>query len=149
MNFFVPIDDRRCWFYRVRWHAERPLNPEEMHSYRSDGLDYAELIPGSYLPRGNRQNDYLLDREAQRSSSFTGIRSVQLQDIAIQESQGAIHLREKEHLGSTDLAIVQCRRVLLEAAGTLAQGLPPRGAQQPAAYRVSSGGYAESGRQSA
>lgn len=136
-NLFVPIDDEHCWWYRVRWHRDRPLTSDEVAGYRSDGLDYAELIVDTYLPRGNRGNDYLIDRAAQRRSSFTGIPSAQLQDIAIQESQGAIVDRAKEHLGTSDAAIIECRRALLQAAKDLQQGTAPNATGKPEVYRVS------------
>lgn len=136
-NLFVPIDDEHCWWYRVRWHPERSLTPAEVAGFHSGGLDYAERIPGTYLPRGTRGNDYLLDRAAQRRSSFSGIPSAQLQDIAIQESQGVIVDRTQEHLGTSDLAIIECRRALLEAANELQQGNAPHASVKSEAYRVS------------
>lgn len=136
-NLFVPIDDEHCWWYRVRWHPERPLTPDEVAGFHSGGLDYAERIPGTYLPRGTCGNDYLLDRAAQRRSSFSGIPSAQLQDIAIQESQGVIVDRTQEHLGTSDAAIIECRRALLEAAKDLQQGTVPHASGKPEAYRVS------------
>ena len=48
-------------------------------------------------------NDYLLDREIQRTTSYTGIWSVNDQDRSVQESMGPIYDRRKEHLGSSDL----------------------------------------------
>lgn len=135
-NLFIPIDDEHCWWYRVRWHTARPLTPEEVDGFRSGGTDFAELFPATYLPRGNRGNDYLMDREAQRTSSFTGIRSAQLQDIAIQESQGPIVDRTKEQLGTSDIAIVHCRRSLLQAAEELDRGKVPAAVQRPDVYRI-------------
>jgi nitrite reductase/ring-hydroxylating ferredoxin subunit len=115
-NLFIPIDDENCWWYRVRYHVGRPLTDDELAEYRGGGLDYAKLIPGSYIPQGNRANDYLMDRGLQKGGSFTGIPSAQLQDLAVQESQGAIADRTKEHLGTSDTAIVKCRRRLIDSA---------------------------------
>ena len=115
-NLFIPIDDENCWWYRIRYHAGRPLSDDELAEYKGGGLDYAKRVPGTYIPEGNRANDYLMDRTLQKSGSFTGILSAQLQDLAVQESQGAIADRTKEHLGSSDTAIVKCRRRLIESA---------------------------------
>jgi phthalate 4,5-dioxygenase len=115
-NLFIPIDDENCWWYRVRYHVRRPLSDDELAEYKHGTLDYAKLIPGTYIPEGGRANDYLMDRGLQKSGSFTGIPSAQLQDIAVQESQGAIPDRTKEHLGTSDTAIVKCRRRLIESA---------------------------------
>lgn len=134
-NVFVPIDDESCWWYRVRWHETRAFSPEDIRNFYVHG-DYADLIPGTYFPRGNKDNGYLLDRAEQRSSTFSGIRSAQLQDIAVQESQGTIVDRTKEFLGTTDAAIVRCRRRLLQAAVALEKGIEPAATQKPDAYRI-------------
>jgi hypothetical protein len=120
----------------VRYHAGRPLSSEELAEYRHGTLDYAKLLPGTYIPEGNRANDYLMDRTLQRSGSFTGIPSAQLQDLAVQESQGAIADRTKEHLGTSDTAIVRCRRRLIESAKKFAsEGIVPVAAARGDLYR--------------
>lgn len=135
-NLFVPIDDANCWWYRIRWHPQRPLTAQETDGYAHGHVDYAELVPGgSFAPRGSRENDYLQDRRAQRSASFTGIPSAQLQDLAIQESQGVIHDRSREKLMKTDMPIAQCRRILLQLAQELHDGLLPPAATHPRLYR--------------
>lgn len=134
-NIFVPIDDEHCWWYRVRWHADRPLTPKELAEFYANG-DFAELIPGTYRPKGNRENDYLIDRNVQRHVSFSGIKSAQLQDIAVQESQGRIVDRTKEYLGTSDTAIARCRRKLLQSATALQKGVEPAGPAHPEAYAV-------------
>ena len=72
--------------------------------------------------------------------SFTGIEGISEQDAAIQDSQGFIADRTREHLGPTDLGIVRFRRLILDAARTLAAGEEPPAAAAPHAYRVRSGG---------
>jgi phenylpropionate dioxygenase-like ring-hydroxylating dioxygenase large terminal subunit len=134
-NVFVPIDDENCWWYRVRWHPTRAVSEDEIRSFYKTG-DYAELIPGTYAPVGNRSNDYLIDRADQRTSSYSGIKTAQLQDIAVQESQGRIVDRTEEHLGTTDAAIVRCRRKLLEAAAALERGVEPEATRKPEVYKV-------------
>lgn len=134
-NVFVPIDDENCWWYRVRWHPTRPLSEKEIRDFSAEG-DFAELVPGTYMPVGNRSNDYLIDREDQRTSSYSGIRSAQLQDIAVQESQGRIVDRTQEYLGTTDTAIVRCRRRLLQSAAALERGVEPEVTRKPESYRV-------------
>lgn len=135
-NMFIPIDDENCWWYRIRYNTDRPLSHDEMTEYKTGGLDYARLIPGTYKPEGNRSNEYLLDRSKQKSASFSGIPSAQLQDIAVQEAQGLIVDRSRERLGTSDTAIVQCRRRLLDAAQSLGNGTEPLAASKSAAYRV-------------
>jgi hypothetical protein len=77
-----------------------------------------------------------MDRDLQRRGSFTGIPSAQLQDLAVQESQGPIADRTKEHLGTSDTAIVKCRRRLLEVAKKFANdGTVPTAAKRGELYK--------------
>ncbi len=107
-----------------------------------------ELLPptsdwlGRFRLKQNKQNDYLIDREAQRSGrSYTGLASVNLEDQAITESMGPIWDRTKEHLGSSDAMVIRTRRRLLQAAEALRdQGVLPPGVDDPSIYRVRSGG---------
>lgn len=133
-NMFIPIDDENCWWYRVRYHTRRPLSDAEIGEYKFGDDDYAKLLPGTYIPEGSRANDYLLNRGQQRTVSFTGIQSAQLQDLAMQESQGRIADRTKEHLGTSDTAIVRCRRKLIETAKALREGTPPTAAAKSHLY---------------
>ena len=74
------------------------------------------------------ENDYLLDREVQRTFNYTGIYGVPQQDMAMTESMGAIFDRSKEHLGTSDGAIIRFRSMLLKACRNLAErGIEPPG----------------------
>jgi phthalate 4,5-dioxygenase oxygenase subunit len=75
-----------------------------------------------------RANDWLIDRERQRTKTFTGISGLNTQDLAVQESMGPVIDRSREHLGSTDKAIIQFRRCLLDAARDVENGIDPPGA---------------------
>ena len=136
---WVPIDDTHCWIYCYSWNPQRPLSEEERAKFRAGHTVHATLGPG-YVPLRNRDNDYLIDREVQKHRTFTGIEGVSEQDAAAQDSQGFIVDRTREHLGPTDLGIVQFRRLVLQAARDLANGKEPPQAAVPAAYRVRSGG---------
>ena len=69
----------------------------------------------------------VIDREVQRTETFTGIEGINTQDQAIQESMGPILDRTHENLAASDMAIVIARRMLLEAAGSVADGGDPPG----------------------
>ena len=90
----------------------------------------------------NKENDYLIDREAQsRGESYTGIAGIQMQDQALTENMGPVLNRSLEHLGTSDSMIVRTRLRLLEAVTALRdQGVPPPGVDNPEVYRVRSGG---------
>ena len=121
---WVPIDDRSCWVYVYSWNPDRPLTEREDHFIPGVPSVHAE-VDEHWVPIRNRSNDYLIDREAQRTRSFTGIEGVSEQDAAIQDSQGLIADRTREHLGPTDLGIVRFRRTVLDAARALAAGRNP------------------------
>jgi phthalate 4,5-dioxygenase len=75
----------------------------------------------------NRANRYRIDRQLQRTQTFTGITGLNTQDRAVQESMGPVFDRTIEHLGTTDMAIIQARRQLLDAVKTVQQGGDPPG----------------------
>ncbi|HLF77294.1 MAG TPA: Rieske 2Fe-2S domain-containing protein [Dehalococcoidia bacterium] len=89
----------------------------------------------------NLSNDYQIDREVQaRGDSYTGIRGIRQQDMAVQESMGPINNRTQEHLGTSDTMIIRTRRRLLRIARDLAEyGSVPPGVDQPQQYRQRSG----------
>jgi hypothetical protein len=72
-----------------------------------------------------RDNDYLIDRVAQKGTSYSGIRDFRSQDAMATETAGPIYDRTREHLGSTDVAVIRMHRMLLRAAKGLAQGRQP------------------------
>lgn len=75
----------------------------------------------------NMDNLYMIDRELQRTESYTGIIGLNTQDRAVQESMGRIVDRELERLGTTDRAIVYARNLLLKAIKTVQDGGDPPG----------------------
>ena len=91
------------------------------------------------MPVRNRDNDYLIDRADQKKRTFTGIQGVSEQDAMIQDSQGLIADRAREHLGPTDLAIIEFRKLILRAARELRAGTEPAAAANAAGYRVRGG----------
>ncbi len=133
---WVPIDDESCMVYSIDWHPERPLTEAELaHNLSWDDI-HAEVVPGTDRTVLNKGNDYNIDRGLQRSGrSFTGIKGLAMQDSGIQESQGAIHDRSREHLGSSDLAITMIRNYLIEAVKGLQGGDTPPGAE-PSTHHI-------------
>ncbi len=63
----------------------------------------------------------------QRTKTYTGIEGVNTQDLAVQESMGTIVPRWREHLGSTDKAVITFRRLMIQAARDLEKGIDPPG----------------------
>jgi len=137
---WVPVDDVSCWIYIYGWHPDRPISKEERAKFAKGGFgQFAELGPG-YIPIRNSSNDYLIDREAQKTVSFTGVRGIAEQDAMAQESQGLIADRTGEHLTATDIGVVHFRRLMLKEAKALRDGKEPAAARHPHSYRLRSGG---------
>ncbi len=135
---WVPIDDTHCWTWSFSWQAERPLTPEELADMRSGLGIHAHVDPITFRPLANRDNDYGIDRTEQRRGSFSGIPGIGEQDMAAQESMGALYDRTREHLGVSDTAIISMRRQLLRLARALQAGQEPEAASRPESYRVRS-----------
>jgi phthalate 4,5-dioxygenase len=133
----VPVDDYSSIFYRALWHPTRPLTNKERWDAEHGGVKFPEMVPGTYLSRENMDNDYLIDRAAQRTTSFTGIKSIPAQDWAVQEDMGGpIVDRSIEHLVSSDAAIISVRKRLIKTARALQEGAEPQEAQSGGHYGV-------------
>ena len=137
---WVPVDDVSCWIYTYSWHPDRPFTNAERAKF-GGGFNVHAEVDDQYMPLRNLRNDYLIDRKAQRAESFTGIVGVSEQDGAIQDSQGPIQDRTREHLGPTDIGIVEFRKLLMGAARGLSIGQEPKAVQAPARYAVRAGGW--------
>ena len=114
---WVPIDDENCMSWCFTHHPTRPLSEHELHTMRNGGGIHVKLIPGSFRPVVNKDNDYMIDRAAQAShKSYCGVAGIAMQDAAIQESMGPIQDRSKENLVSTDNGVIMARIRLRKAA---------------------------------
>jgi len=115
-HMWVPMDDENCMVYSIEYQPDRPLTNEDIDRSIEYRYIHAENLPGSDRCVRNRDNDYLIDRELQASgASYTGFKGFGIQDCGIQESMGPIYDRTREHLGSSDVHIIQLRRFLLRA----------------------------------
>ena len=140
----IPIDDQSCWMYCYAWNPERDLHQTELDKFKVGHGIIAE-IDGEYMPLRNRSNDYGIDRDAQRSETYTGVRGTAEQDIMIQQSQGPIADRTRETLTATDAAIVKFRRLLIDAARDLFEsGIEPVAPFLHHAYRTRPGAWVAS-----
>jgi len=135
---WVPVDDENCWIYTYAWNPDRPISDEERAKFRAGHGVIAE-VDEHYFPVRNRANEYLIDRRNQKHVTYTGVRGVAEQDAMIQDSQGRIADRTREHLSATDVAVVRFRRVILAGAKALAEGKEPQEPLRPHAYRLRSG----------
>jgi nitrite reductase/ring-hydroxylating ferredoxin subunit len=136
----TPIDDEHMMGFTVTWHPDRPLLAGERSQIESWLGVHTQVDPVTFKPMRNKGNDYLVDRALQRSGrSYTGIRGIREEDLAVQEGMGEVFDRTTEHLGSSDLAVIAMRRRLLEAVAALSErGEVPYEARNIDSYRVRS-----------
>jgi len=117
LQAFVPIDDENTMLYFVRYNLKQPVDDKE----RERQIAWSGLIPGVDIDQNfhmmrNRENNWLQDRAAMEAGqSASGLRGVQVEDAVIQESMGPIYDRSTEHLGTTDIAVVRMRSLLLRS----------------------------------
>lgn len=124
---WVPIDDEHVWAWSFHWHPTRTFTEEQLEAVRNWGEIHSTLVPGTYLPKAHKGNHYMIDRDMQRTKSFTGVKDVVTQDFMVQESMGPIYDRTREHLGTSDTAVIALRRRLLDVARRFKGGEePPR-----------------------
>ena len=138
-HIWVAIDDETTWVYNwmYSYTPEIPITEEYAIGLETQyGRGPDDLIPGTFQLKRNLRNDYQIDRELQRTKTFTGITGVNTQDMALQEGMGRIVDRSKEHLGTSDRAIIVMRQLLLEAMTDLEAGRPIRGTDPETYSRV-------------
>jgi hypothetical protein len=162
-HMWVPIDDENTMVYNLSytWPEFEPQGERfgvgsggrggvmsyegEMPPWRRDanlpvgnGNEFElDLDPTNFRSHRNAENKYKIDREVQRTETYTGIEGVNTQDRAVQESMGAIADRTLERLGTTDRAIINARRTLLKAAKIVQDGGEPPGLS-PSYYKIRS-----------
>jgi len=134
---WVPIDDENTWTWSFGANPGREMTQEE-RDFFGGRENYWGPVDERYQPRQNRANDYGLDREVQRVGNYTGIKGIPNQDAAVQESMGPIVPRWKEHLGSSDSAIIQWRKLMLRLVRELQRGKEPDAPHHGEWYNVRS-----------
>lgn len=128
-HFWVPIDDENCWAWSFDYHPTRALSEEERQSMIDGYGVHNQYMPGTFRPLQNKDNDYLMDRDAQRrGETYSGVWGIAMQDASLQESMGPIVDRTKENLVSTDNGIIMARHRLKRAVTALMKsGATPPG----------------------
>ncbi len=137
-HFWVPIDDENCMAWSFDYHPVRALTEYEREAMEA-GKGIHVTVDKRFRPLQNKDNDYLIDRAAQKAGkSFSGVDGFGMQDASVQESMGPIQDRTRENLVSTDNGIIMARHRLMKAAKELmAKGTLPPG-RDPAQQKVRS-----------
>jgi phthalate 4,5-dioxygenase oxygenase subunit len=120
-HFWVPINDHACWTWSFDYHPTRALTTAEVDAMKG-GASIHVKVDKDYVPLQRMDNDYLMDRKAQKEGLlYSGIEGIGMQDASLQESMGSIQDRTKENLVSTDNGIIMARQRLIKAARALAE----------------------------
>jgi phenylpropionate dioxygenase-like ring-hydroxylating dioxygenase large terminal subunit len=145
---WVPMDDTHTMVFTFTWTRKTPVIGTLKTGEPFPLLD--RLMPtlpnttdwlGRWRSVQNSENDYQIDRNAQRTISFSGIAGVFSQDSAVTESMGAITDRALETLAPSDVMIATTRRQLLDAARALRETgrVPPLVDDTETAFEARSG----------
>jgi phthalate 4,5-dioxygenase oxygenase subunit len=122
-----PVDDENTDFYFIAWNdnSKPGISQEEWRKFNvaQVGIDTDK----NYNNVRTRENRYQQDRQAMKLGNATGIRGIPNQDIAMWETMGPIADRTRERLGASDFAVVEFRRMMVEAARAFATGGPALG----------------------
>lgn len=120
-QWHVPVDDENCYWYAIFTSYSAPVDKNKMREQR---LELYELP--HYRSRRNRANDYGFDAKEQAAETYTGMGAdINVHDQWAVESMGPIQDRTREHLGQSDKAIVQYRRLLRQEIDKVAKGETP------------------------
>ena len=116
-QWHVPIDDESCYWYSLFTSFGDPVDKVRMREQR-----LAEHRLPDFVPHKNAANNYGYDAEEQRTITYTGMgMDINVHDQWAVESMGVIQNRTREHLASSDTAIIHFRRLLRENIRALAE----------------------------
>ena len=90
-HMWVPIDDGNCmvWNWMYSFGKEALTEEDRMERGHGNGPDHVEQH-GEFRSLRNKRNNWLIDRQIQKTETFTGIEGINTQDRAVQESMGPV-----------------------------------------------------------
>ncbi|WP_193171436.1 Rieske 2Fe-2S domain-containing protein [Nisaea nitritireducens] len=117
-QWHVPVDDTHCYWYSMFTSFGAPVDKEKMREQRLK----EHRLP-DYAPLRNKSNEYGYDPEEQKTLTYTGMGlDINVHDQWAVESMGSVQDRTREHLASSDAAIVRYRRMLRAAIKSVKLG---------------------------
>ena len=130
-QMLVPLDDVNTMFYWVAWHPDPAKGIAQDEWRRFCAAEVGVDLDSNYRKKRTLENRYLQDREAMKRGDFTGMRGIPTQDMAMWESMGPIADRSRDRPGSSDVAVVQFRRMMVAAAKKFRDGGSAIGTAEP------------------
>ncbi len=148
---WVPMDDEHTLCLMFSYHPTEPL-PDRTRALFLDGHNGRESGHASrnaYAPRSpatpyadfwtkySPESGFLFDYESQKTTWFSGLPGLWVQDAACQAGLDPIYDRSTEHLCSSDAGIVMTRRLLLDSIAEYEQHrVKPPGVDDPEVFMV-------------
>jgi nitrite reductase/ring-hydroxylating ferredoxin subunit len=126
----VPADDTHTWRIDVWTRRSSPLQRGRGDVATGRWPEFVNIpaVGNGGQKFANKNNDYLISRERQKTDIYTGIpMGPHTQDAVMTESMGPISDRWNEHLGMSDAGPVAMRRVLLRVVRAFMEGKEPPG----------------------
>lgn len=125
-NINTAIDDTHTAFHFIAWgpHETTP-DTDQWRRFMSTQIDVD--LDANYKPHRDVSNHFLQDRAAMKSGNFTGIKGIPNQDMAMWITMGPIADRSQDRLGASDMAVVEFRKQMIDAAKRFAKGEHPIG----------------------
>lgn len=116
----VPIDNENSMFNFIAWGGTDCPSTEDWRkfNYSQPGIDLDE----HWVSKRQPANRFGQDRQAMKLGNFTGVPGIPNQDIIMWVSMGAIVNRSTDRLGASDMAVVEFRKLMVDAATKVARG---------------------------
>lgn len=148
---WLPMDDEHTLCLMFSYTPAGPLYPRtrELLAEGHKGRETGHASRHCYNPKPpttpyadfwtkfSPETGYGFDYESQRTSWFSGLPGLWIQDAACQSGVMPIYDRTQEHLGASDTGIVMTRRFLLDAIRAYgADGVRPAGVERPETFMV-------------
>lgn len=119
-SVIVPINDDETAFHFLAFGGPNVPSTEQWRAFN-------HAVPGKDLDEKWRtlrtlENDFKQDRALMKEGHFTGVPGIPNEDIIMWVSMGSRVQRHTDVLGASDLAIVEFRRLMTDAAQKVAEG---------------------------
>ena len=124
----VPVDDENTYWVSIFTSFDTPVSKDTMRNQRTRFISLPD-----YIPNVGKHNQWGYNPEEQATRTYLGMGEddINSHDQWACESMGRIQDRTREHLGTSDVAIMANRRTLLKAIDAVANGETPVGLADP------------------
>ena len=125
-NINTAIDDTHTAFHFIAWGSSE-TTPDTDNWRRFLSTQVHIDLDEHFNPIRTVDNHFLQDRDSMKSGNFSGIKGIPNQDMAMWITMGPIADRSQDKLGASDMAVVEFRKQMIDAAKRFSKGDPPIG----------------------